>query len=340
MRQSFFLLFLILIVCSSCGQNDLHGDLPEGLERAYCKARKAKNIRSLLVSHRGKLIGEEYFDRYSADSLDHVRSVTKSITATLIGIAQDQGLLSLEDPISKYLETDDLNHDYITIRHLLSMTSGIVWAELDNVSEFNRWVVSKDPVQYVLDRPILDPPGTRFSYNSAAIHLLSVILTKVSGMSTLAFAKQFLLDPLNIEKVGWDRIAEGYYNGGAGLQMKPRDMVKIGELYRNFGTYQGRRVVSEEFIKQAISPQAKGLPEGVSPSAGYGYCWWMDGDGDLYGYMASGFAGQVIGVVPDLDLVMVVTHRWQGVRGHVNAQQRMAQSTLIKLVAEGVLDME
>lgn len=340
---------LVLLCIQSCGQNQQPGHsevfLPrtvhQDLDEAFSTARNAKNIRSLLVSHRGKIIGEEYFDHYASDSLDHVRSVTKSVMATLIGIALDKGIFpNLDASISSYINETPDDKRTITIGQLLTMNSGILWHEDEGVAEFNNWVSSGDHLNYVLRRPLRDTPGTQFSYNSGGIHLLSIILTRASGVSTLEFANQYLFGPLGIKNIRWERLSGGIYNGAAGLELKPRDLVKIGQLYLNEGIYNNTRVLSEEFVKRATSPQAKGLPAAISDNAGYGYCWFVDGSDGISGYAAMGFAGQLIAVVPDRDLVMVVTHRWRGVKGSVENQQSMASSTLIKLVAKAISKTE
>lgn len=344
MRHTIISVIACLICFSGCGQNkqelsstDSGKDFPYGLEKIYAIAKNAENLRSLVVSYQNEVILEEYFDRYDSDSLDHVRSVTKSIMSTLIGIASDRGLISLDDSLSKYFGKLAKGKEAITVKHLLTMQSGIKWGEMRDVQEFNKWVMSSNETEYVLKKPMSDKPGTVWSYNSAGIHLLSVILTKASGMSTSDFAKKYLFEPLGIDKYRWEKLSDGHYNGSAGLELNPSDMVKIGQLYANNGMSNGQRILSEEFIKDATTPHD---PPGSSadPNEGYGYCWFTVNYKGIKGFMASGFAGQVIAVAPEIDLVVAVTHDWLRKGKDVNAQQRMANFTLSAGIFDCILE--
>lgn len=293
---------------------------PESLEEVYQMARKTSNLRSFLVWRDQELIGEEYFDRYSGDSLDHVRSVTKSVMATLIGIAIDQGIIEgVNDPIGKYIEVP-INKQNITIHHLLTMTSGIRWNEGANAEGYGAWSSSPNELKYVLDKPMADKPGTVWNYNSGAIHILSAILTEAAGMNTLKFARKYLFEPLEINRVRWEKQADGYYNGAAGLELRPRDMVKLGQLYMNKGLYHGKRVLSASFIEEAISHQE---PDNMSLEAGsgYGYCWWLGEEDQVSGYAALGYGGQIILIERNTNIIIVLTHNWRGINGHTASEQ-------------------
>jgi CubicO group peptidase (beta-lactamase class C family) len=225
------------------------------LNEAFTEAVQIPNLRSLVAAQDGKVIKEAYFGTGGAELSQDVRSVTKSIMSLLIGIAIDKGYLtSVNQTIGEFLGTSYTLTDEkaaIKIRDLLTMTGGFEWDELTSVSGYNDWISSDNQVQYVLDKPLSDPPGTRFNYNSGACHLLSVILTKATGMSTESFAWENLFRPLGITRKSWQIDNQGYYNGGAGLSLSPYDMLKIGKLILNRGEYQRKVIVSSKYIQKA-----------------------------------------------------------------------------------------
>ncbi|MBX2873913.1 MAG: beta-lactamase family protein [Saprospiraceae bacterium] len=344
MRRPHLLLTGYLLLLIGCHSGTSHSALEQsegdedvkGLEKVYAIAKEAQNVRSVLVSVNGALVMEQYFDTYSPDSLDHQRSGTKSIMASLIGIAIDRGMIThLDDPVSSYLNVKDERLKTISIRHLLSMTSGFDWDEEVSVDEYNAWVSSGDQLGFLLKKAVIHPPGKVWNYNSATMHLLSMILTKVSGMSTLEFAKQFLFEPIGIKQVSWERLSSGFYNGGAGLQLRPRDMIKLGELHANVGQYAGQQVVSKQFIEAAISHQEP-EPFESDENIGYGYGWWVGEPNGVKAFLARGYAGQIIAVFPEKDLVVAITHNWRVEVNTAIAQQKQAFEILAAILLEEV----
>ncbi len=329
------ILTIALIGLQSCGQprsQEVLSNNSTELDDIIEMARKTDNLRSLLIYRDGKLVSENYFDRFSSDSLEHVRSVTKSVMATLIGIAIDKGIInSVDDPITNYLGNEAKGKEQITIKHLMAMTSGIAWREVIGNMEIDEWINSKSPVRYVLSKPIENTPGTSWEYSTGIIHLLSAILTEASGMSTLEFANAHLFQPLGIENVQWQLLNDGYYHGGSRLQLKPRDMIKFGRLYLNKGTFNGERIISESFISEATRQQE---PEGFFNShEGYGYGWWVGGDENVRGFMAQGYGGQTILVIPAHEIVIAITYRWKVSNQMAADQQREA----LNVIGGGVL---
>lgn len=300
----------------ACGSDATQGIDPNLLAHAYARARETPGIRSLLVQRHGVLVAEEYFHGSGPDSLDQVWSVTKSVMSILTGMALERGYLtSLDQTLDDFLRpvVDSLPADKgrITLRQLLTMTSGLQWHELDGGDDYDRWVTSGDMVQYAIDRPWASVPGTTFLYNTGAAHLLSVILTEATGMSTLEFASQYLFGPLGITQLDWWMDDRGYYTGGMGLYLRPRDMMKIGEAFLRHGVWHGAQIVDAAWIGESTAPQVvtgNAVPFGPQ----YGYLWWVGhGQGTAF-YFANGFAGQFILVAPDLDLVVVATSAWRG----------------------------
>lgn len=347
-------LLTLAVSISACGQrgNNSTGEAateadvksyPFGLDQAFATAQNAHNLHSLLVSYRGNL-SAAYFHEYAADTLGHVRSVTKSVMSTLIGIAIDKGFIkSLDTPAWQYADTYQEHFARqkreITIRHLLSMSSGLEWQEESGDSEYNEWVTSSDPVLYFLEKPVAHKPGTYFAYNTASFHLLSLLLENASGLSTLEFALKYLFKPLGFHKVRWENLKPGHYNGGAGLELHPRDMIRFGQLYADKGMYNEKRIISEAYVAEATSPQQ---PEDSNfrQGQGYGLGWWLGEDKGVKGFMAQGFAGQVIAVAPQFDLVFAITHN-----GHVGGEQlrqqaTMAYSTITRQILEAIARQE
>ena len=319
----------------SASSKELHNDFGKAIKVAAGKP----NCRSLLVSIDDHLVVEEYFRSYKRDSLDHLRSATKSIMTTLIGIAIDKGIIpEVDAPIVDYLSVPSLDKEKITIQNLMSMTSGLEWDEGIGYNDNNEMIDSGNPVGYALDNPLKYPPGSNWNYSTGDIHLLSAILTEATGTNTLSFARTHLFEPLGIEQVKLQKFGDGYYSGGSRMELKPRDMIKIGQLYVNGGLYRGQRILSADFIEEATSLQN---PPGAfkNTEEGYGYGWWVGKPMGMKAYMASGYAGQTIAVVPQLKLVMVVTQEWV-VNGQKALEQQGDAQEMVKWIVEAVLDMK
>ena len=260
----------------------------------------------------GEVLGEE---PRNASTKHDVYSITKSVTALLTGIAFDRGWLKdLDAPIfsflPQYVDLRTPEKDRITLRHLLTMTSGLDWPENkrwydDPVNISRRMGGSSDPVRFVLEQPLAAPPGTVWNYNSGGVEMLGVILTKVSGRLLDQVAVEALFDPLGI--TDWQPGTAAY-----GLQLRPRDLAKIGQLVLNHGDWHGRRIVSANWVKEMTAPQVpRGSVSGPASVYSYGYLWWL-GRSSVHnrdiGWVAGfGRGGQRLYVVPDQDLVVAVT---------------------------------
>lgn len=277
------------------------------LAQAFSALRQLPAMKALLVGRDGTIVAEEYYGIEPA-APQEVRSVTKSVVSLLIGIAVDRGYIaSIDQPISDYLESVDVElttvQQTITIRHLLTMSGGFAWTEFGDWSEYDNWVTAPNQVRYLLSKPQAWPPGAHFNYNDGACHLLSVILTEATGLSTLEFANRFLFEPLSISGVQWKIDNQGYFRGCTGLSLTARDMFKIGELVRLRGVYRGARVVSEEWISRSTSAQ---ISTGGVMSMGseYGFLWWVDSLNGHATCMATGYGGQFIFLVSDWNLIV------------------------------------
>ena len=265
-------------------------------------------IHSLQIVRNGYMVADATFYPYDGQTIHDVASVTKSVMTTLIGIAADQGKLSLDDKMVSFfpdriMANRDARKEAITVRHLVSMTSGLQCIrdgmEGDSAIEMQR---SPDYVQFVLDLPVAYEPGSQFIYCSPAISLLSPILQQATGMTALAFAQQYLFEPLGIHDVLWETDPQGYTRGWGDLSLHPHDMAKLGLLFLQQGRWEDRQIVSRRWVKEASVAQSA-TPAAEDP---YGYGWWLTND--LEGvYRADGRNGQYIYILPRWNMVLVTT---------------------------------
>ena len=277
-------------------------------------ATPGSRLDSLLVVRHGKIVVEAYYAPYAAGILHQVNSVTKAVTSTLIAIASKDGVLdSPSHRVLDLLDRDrianlDSRKEAITVQNLLDMTSGIAWMELglegtpdSSVAEMTR---SPDWLQFILDRPMRSAPGDEFNYNSGNQHLLSAILTKLTGTSTLEYAKAKLFGPLGIDDLNWWQDPQGITVGGYGLFLQPRDMAKIGYLYLRNGVWEGQQLLPLAWINKVNHAT---IDMHLEAGLRYSNCFWALPEKHVY--MADGYRGQVIMVFPDLDVVAVTTGR-------------------------------
>jgi CubicO group peptidase (beta-lactamase class C family) len=326
-----------LLSCSSTS-SVLTPEAEEALEDAFASARRIDGIKSLVVGQQGRLVAERYYNSAGPDSHHDVRSVTKSITSALIGIAIENGYIaSVDQTLAEFLvpsvvsDLDDTRAG-ITIRNLLTMSAGHEWRELSGNSEFNDWIGAPDQIAYVLDKPIVDPPGTRFNYSDGTAHLLSVILTEATGISAADFALRYLFEPLGLEEKAWPVDNRAYNLGGVGLQLTPRDMLALGTLYLNEGRTGDQQVVPSDWVQ--TSTQAQMSTDGALPyGTSYGYLWWRGSANDVGFYFATGYGGQFILVVPESQLVVVATCEWRFGRAQANEHW----SAIINLIVNQIV---
>ena len=290
------------------------------IKNIYIKAKAVTNIESLLIVKNGFIIGEKYYKKNNVDRRNWIRSVTKSVMSILIGIAIEKGFIkSIEEPVKNYLSkiTDLLKEGKvdIKIKHLLTMTSGFDWDE-STVTEFNNYTFAKNQVDHLLSRDLVDRPGTKFNYNSASTNLLSVIIEEASGMNTFIFAKKYLFDKLGINNPAWAKNRQGYFDGGAGLLLRSRDMAKIGMMMIYKGNNGSEIIVSENWVNESLKSHIKRY------YSDYGYLWWLTEVKNTKVCFARGFAGQYIFIVPSRNIVVVGTTDFLNSKGKSGKQNR------------------
>jgi CubicO group peptidase (beta-lactamase class C family) len=272
------------------------------------------NLDSLLIVRHGKIVIEAYYAPYTAGIPHAMYSTTKAVIGTLIAIAGKEGLLdSTSHPVLEFFDRHSIANlddrkEAITIQSLLDMTSGIGWTEpLDGAPISNiEMEHSPDWVKFILDRPMSGVPGSTFNYNSGNPHLLSAIISKITGMSALEYAKAKLFGPLGITDVYWPHDPQGVSDGGYGLYLHPRDIAKIGYLYLRDGAWEGKQLVPAAWIDK-VSHATVDMHSAWDPELRYSNLFWAFPGKHVY--MAVGFHRQVVMVFPDLDVVAVTTGR-------------------------------
>ena len=288
------------------------------------------NVHGVLVVRHRTLVYEQYFAgedqiwaqpigivSFQRDTKHDLRSVTKSVTSLLVGIAIDRKLIrSIEEPIfdffSEYADLRTPEKDRILLRHLLTMSAGFEWDEYrpytDTLNSEIRMIWSPDRYRFALEQPVVASPGTRWDYNTGSSELLGAIVSKTAGRPLEDFAQEFLFDPLGITDVAWSKYPNSdIISSGSGLRLRPRDMARLGQLVLDQGQWEGQQIVSAEWIKDSIVPQIGPADRTLF----YGYQWWLGRSlvkqQEVLWIAGMGLGGQRIFIVPAFDLVVVVT---------------------------------
>jgi CubicO group peptidase (beta-lactamase class C family) len=290
------------------------------------------NIHAVLVARGGKLVFERYFKgsdeipsriygrrvenvSFDADTLHNIKSASKAVASLALGIAIDRGLIrSVNEPIFSFFpELSDLRSpekDRIQLVHALTMSMGLKWVEAtpatgDYDNDEARMHMASDQCRYVLGLPVTAPAGQEFFYNTGALALISAIIRKATGRPLDEFARETLFEPLGITAFEWERY-KGDTDAGGGLRLRPRDMAKIGQLVLAGGRWNDRQIVPGGWIETSTAPKLK-----ATDGQSYGYLWWLGrsllNGREVHWVGALGRGGQYIRIVPELDLVVVVT---------------------------------
>lgn len=270
-------------------------------------AERLAPLETVIVSQSGEIIAERGYGGHRLDAPTNIKSASKTIISALIGIAIEKGILEGADQkIAPILRADlpsnaDPRLEDITVGDLLTMRAGL---EPTSGVNYGRWVASDNWVRAALTRPFVDDPGAGMLYSTGSSHLLSAILTQQTGRSTLANAREWLTPIPGFAIASWERDPQGIYLGGNQMAMTPRSLLAFGELYRNGGLApDGTRVISQAWIDQSWSPHTRSIRTGDS----YGYGWFLRNIGGEDTRFAWGFGGQMLYIVPALDLTVVMT---------------------------------
>ncbi|MEM7048516.1 MAG: serine hydrolase [Acidobacteriota bacterium] len=276
------------------------------------------NLRSILVARHGKLVVEQYLNSYAVDTIHDVRSAGKTFTGALVGIAIDQGLirgtsetvLALFGSPKGYANPGNGKED-ITLENLLNMSSGMAADAYDVRTPGNELHLreSDDFVQFILDLPMSFPPGEKYQYNSAAAYLAGAAVERASGRTLSDFAAEHLFGPLGMSQYYWTKGPKNTTHGMGGLFVTARDFAKLGALYLNQGQWNGQQIISRQWVEESLRSR---FPVDGPPflQTGYGR-FWLVADRDVFGksyrvFYASGNGGNVVAIVPRLDLVVSI----------------------------------
>ncbi|MHC1705104.1 MAG: serine hydrolase domain-containing protein [Tenuifilaceae bacterium] len=278
-----------------------------------------KNVESLIVYLKGEIKFEKYYNGFNKDSVHQIQSQTKSIMALLMGIAIDKGYIKSENElVSKYFSdhfsVNDPLKSIVTIKDLLTMSAGFEWEEFlavndpknDNMNMYR----SGNWLNYALTRPMAKKPFTEFKYNSGLPMITAGIIEKATKMKLDEFANKYLFEPLQIKKFRWQKDSNGFCHAGGGLYLKPMDMMKIGILVLNSGKLENRQLISESWIKKAISSY---LSTSIDNST-YGYFWWiremkLSNGKTTKVITAEGYGGQKLYLFPEYKLIIAFTEQ-------------------------------
>lgn len=281
------------------------------VEGGLAQLAESRTRQSLIIMRNGALVYEAYFNGSRASDSNNIASVAKSMLSALVGIAIEQGYFeSTEARIADYLPAyfDDVADPAmreLTLHHLLTMAHGLAWEENEASRRLNR---SENWVADILSAPLSSQPGARFNYSTGISHVLSAVLTEATGMSACEFAHRHLFKPLGIEAEFWGVDPQGYFTGGHSVSMTAREIARFGQLFLEEGFWQGARIVPGWWVAASTAPQI----DIGNNYAGYGYYWWLNRIAGYDMYSALGAGGQILHVIPALDIVLVTTHGYRG----------------------------
>lgn len=318
-------------------------------------AKSVTRLRSLLVSKNGKLVIERYFSRRNDPRPQHMQSVTKSISSILMGVAIDKNYIKSEnETIDNYfpdyfLKNPNKGKQNITIKQLLTMTSGLgfvdnaAWSKYKNIKSGSDpgawkayWLTDNHPI-YALSHDLVQTDDEQvFLYSTPACDLLTSIISKASGMSVKQFADKYLFGPLGISNYHWYRDASDNYYGGHGLFLRPRALAKIGQMMLDDGEFNGRQIVSQEWINKSFSvamPKFVDMDE-ANQIIDYGYLWYL-GNYKNYDYrFAWGYGGQMLFLIPSENVLVVTTAYPDPSSGYVhwNRSQKIVKEIMLRVI--------
>ena len=311
-----------------------------------------KKVTSVLVARHGKLIHESYFDN-EPNGLRNTRSLTKTVTGMLIGIAIDKGLLSGVDAnVFKFfqdkmpVQNPDPRKEKITVEDFLTMSSSLECDDNNSFSRGNeeRMYLIEDWIKFTLDLPVKgfpawvtkpkdSPYGRSFSYCTAGAVTLGGVLERATKMSVQTFAAKNLFDPLGISKVEWQFTPLNLAMTGGGLSLRSRDLLKLAQLYLNGGVWNGRQIITQQWVKVSTTPKAE-----IDDDTEYSYLWWLrsfkSGTKKYPTYYMTGNGGNKAMVFPDLDMVVVITATNYNVRGAHELTDRLLTDFILAAVQQ------
>lgn len=282
------------------------GARADTLDDAFASAGEMPTLRSLIVAQHGQVLGARAWRGAALDRPTNIKSASKTILATLAGIAVERGVLEgLDQPIAPILGSRiprdaDPAVRMLTVRHLLGMRAGLGRTSGRN---YGAWVTSRDWIGYALSRPMDDVPGGGMLYSTGTSHILGAVLARASGRTLQQLAQAWLGDPLGFRVPDWPRDPQGLHFGGNDMLLSPRALLTFGECCRQGGRHDGQQVIPEAFLREAWVPQVRSAWSGQM----YGLGWWIADAGGQRVVFAWGYGGQMVYLLPDLGVTVVMT---------------------------------
>lgn len=280
----------------------------QGIESGYilkyyqrlCREPLIK-MQTVIIARNGHVISRGHFYPYSTDIWHVSHSLCKSLTGLAVGLLYDDGLISLDDKLIDIMKDElppaaRINHRNTTVRHLLTMRTGVIFNEIGTVTE-------EDWVKAYLESGVKFRPGTAFDYNSMNTYMLCAIVKKLSGKGVLELLRQRVFDHIGIKHIYWEKCPRGIEKGGFGVYYYPDDILKVGQLYLNGGVWEGKRLISEKWIKESTKVQTKTPDE--TGIYGYGYQVWCKEDRSTF--IFNGMFGQNLIVFPKTKIMIATT---------------------------------
>ena len=268
-------------------------------------------LRNILVIKNNRLVFEEYFGGTHVDTLSHLQSATKSIVSAVYGIAETNGIVgstdnSLFSYFPEYQQLSNVDKEAIQVQHVLTMTPGLDWNENsaptfdtqnDNIAAYD----SNNYIEYVLQKDLVNTPGTDWNYNSGCPMILAGIIRNQSGVHLDEFGDEYLFQPLGITQRRWEYQSDGLPLATGGLWIRARDAAKIGQLFLDGGLWNGQQVISADWVDRSLTAHTSAR-SGVD----YGYLWWTQERVSHRLWLAAGYGGQLIILVPESDVTIVI----------------------------------
>jgi len=294
---------------------ELQGMNSQLIEQAFQQGNNKGFVDCILIIRNGFLVAERYYNGFGRSTPHNVMSVSKSFLSAMTGIALREGNLTsinqkVLDFFPEYIYPNIDPRKYnITIRNLLMMRMGI-----DHDHNLYGYIYnSANWIKTTIELPLIYDPGTRFCYNTFQTHLLSAIITKASGMSTMDFGKTFLFEKMNINCAEWWQDPQGCYFGGNSMHFTPRDMARLGYLYMNNGQLNREQIVPAEWVEESLTnfTNFTNSTWGDLEKVNYGYLWWLGEIKNYKVFLAIGHGGQFVINFPELNLIVVTTAEWQ-----------------------------
>lgn len=320
---------------------------PALLAELYLDAAHVEKLYGLLVVRHGKLVAEGYWHGSAREKKELLNSVTKSYTSALVGIALARGDLpgldaKMIDSFPEFADRiEDPRKKAITVRQMLEMRAGYPWEEADPA--WKKALLAGDYLPCVVDFPLTEDPGTTFQYSNVTSHFLGVVLARATGQDLASYGTEHLFAPLGVEVGDWMKDPAGYRYGHAMIRFTAREAARFGQLYLDGGERDGKRIVPAEWVEASLAKHSEkvgtaGLVDGrlarYFRDAGYGYQWWSARVGAHEFPFAWGHGGQLVVLLPELDMVIVTTADPQVVK--FDAEEWRDERSVLNLVGKFV----